>query len=621
MVFNTICVGSIPATLVISFVMSKKLSNKQKISPSSWFLWSLKKKKPFWKKKKSTLSFLNNFKNFTKQKSCLTKIIISKRFTKKNFINKSRVFFTSNSVLNLTPQPNFGFIKSKTYISSSLISKLLFSKSLDSKFFYLNPSYNYLNQYKLYSFHSNLVQARTFLNINKASKSNTVFQKSYSGIQTPSVLKKNQFTNFMFKALKKKLVRSNYFVETFFLPSYNFNSHKLIRLDAYSKYYFLKDSLVQLKNTLKSKTYHFYSNLASNESSFEYNLFPIKKSFALNFKNANIKWKRKKRKKLLKGFKHLKYFPTLYFKLLFLMKKKLIKQFKPLLKTSSVSAQSYLLKTTKITSAGTLQTLSLSLNFNFQQKHGFSSLLLKYLLVQQNIPRNFSVSPISTLLNSFFFTNRYNFFKKTNLISVKEFNFVLQKKILKIINFDKFRPNVVLWYYTTIIRFIEFYSGKKVFFKLNPFIENSLTFSDLARCNLWFSRIYSFQRLLGPKIFLKDSLKVLHLAFRFKDVTFLSSWIRTMLQRMDFWKYRLLFRYLKYLIRNLFFSYFKDLNLKGIKLKLKGKISVAGNARTRKLLYSIGNTSHSTFDNKIAYDLSFINTFTGVLGFQIWFFF
>jgi hypothetical protein len=127
--------------------------------------------------------------------------------------------------------------------------------------------------------------------------------------------------------------------------------------------------------------------------------------------------------------------------------------------------------------------------------------------------------------------------------------------------------------------------------------------------------------MLGPKIFIKDSLKVLHLSFRFKDVTFLSSWIRTMLQRMDFWKYRLLFRYLKYLIRNLFSSYFNDLKIKGIKFKLKGKISVAGNARTRKLLYSIGNTSHSTYDNRIAYDLSFINTFTGVLGFQIWFFF
>ena len=621
MVFKTICVGSIPATLVISFVMSKKLLNKQKISPSSWFLWNLKKKKPFWKKKKPALSLLNNFKNFAKQKSRLAKIITSKRFTKTTFIDKSRVFFTKNSVSNLTPQPNFGFVKAKTYVSSSLISKLLFSKSLDSNFFYLNPSYYYSNQYKLYSLHSNLFQARTFFHMNETLKSNTIFLKSYSKASIFSVLKKTQFTNYMFKTLKQKLVKSNYFVETFFLPSYNLNSHKLIRLDAYSKYYFLKDSLVQLKTKLKSRTYHFYSTLVSNESSFEYNSFPANKSFTLNLNELDIKWKRKKRKKLLKGFKHLRYFPTLYFKLLFLMKKKLVKQFKPFLQNFSVSDQSWFLKTKKTSNAGTSQNLSLSLNFNFQQKHDFSPLLLKYLLVQQNIPRNFSVSPISTLLNSFFFTNRYNFFKKTNLISVKEFNFVLQKKILKIINFDKFRPNVVLWYYTTIIRFIEFYSGKKVFFKLNPFIENSLTFSDLARCNLWFSRIYSFQRLLGPKIFLKDSLKVLHLAFRFKDVTFLSSWIRTMLQRMDFWKYRLLFRYLKYLIRNLFFSYFKDLNLKGIKLKLKGKISVAGNARTRKLLYSIGNTSHSTFDNKIAYDLSFINTFTGVLGFQIWFFF
>jgi hypothetical protein len=37
------------------------------------------------------------------------------------------------------------------------------------------------------------------------------------------------------------------------------------------------------------------------------------------------------------------------------------------------------------------------------------------------------------------------------------------------------------------------------------------------------ARVYGFQRMLGPKIFLKDSLLVMHLALRFKDATFLAT--------------------------------------------------------------------------------------------------
>jgi len=44
---------------------------------------------------------------------------------------------------------------------------------------------------------------------------------------------------------------------------------------------------------------------------------------------------------------------------------------------------------------------------------------------------------------------------------------------------------------------------------------------------------------------------------------------------------------------------------------------VAGNARTRTLFFKFGRTSQSQFENKIAYDLSFIETFTGVMGFKV----
>ena len=83
----------------------------------------------------------------------------------------------------------------------------------------------------------------------------------------------------------------------------------------------------------------------------------------------------------------------------------------------------------------------------------------------------------------------------------------------------------------------------------------------------------------------------------------------------------MLFRYIKYLVRHLFFTVFDDLQFKGFKLKLKGKISVGGNSRARTLMYRVGETSQSTFKNKITHDLNFVYTFTGVMGFQLWFYF
>jgi hypothetical protein len=52
-------------------------------------------------------------------------------------------------------------------------------------------------------------------------------------------------------------------------------------------------------------------------------------------------------------------------------------------------------------------------------------------------------------------------------------------------------------------------------------------------------------------------------------------------------------------------------------VRLKGKISVAGNSRKRAILYRVGKTSHATCSLKVLHSMSTIVTFTGVLGFQI----
>jgi ribosomal protein S3 len=62
---------------------------------------------------------------------------------------------------------------------------------------------------------------------------------------------------------------------------------------------------------------------------------------------------------------------------------------------------------------------------------------------------------------------------------------------------------------------------------------------------------------------------------------------------------------------------FPQLDVKGIKFQLKGKISVAGNARTRTLLQRTGKTSHATFKIKVLQELSLVKTFTGVMGLKV----
>jgi len=178
-----------------------------------------------------------------------------------------------------------------------------------------------------------------------------------------------------------------------------------------------------------------------------------------------------------------------------------------------------------------------------------------------------------------------------------------------------------VWYYKTLIQFIENCSGRKTTLLLGPFIENSLSFEDRARCTLWNNRVTGFQRIMGSRIFVHEALAIVVMSIRLQDPTFLSNWIRGMLRRLSFWKYRLIFRYLKFVLRYVLKPNFHLLDFRGVKLRLKGKISVAGNARTRTLFMRIGDTSHSKMTNRVAYDLSYVNTFTGILGFKLWFFY
>lgn len=516
-------------------------------------------------------------------------------------------------------------------------STLNFKKPLTSTYTPLNVNLNNIGHTEVPFFHS----VNTDL-----LKKNKLFPFSGS----------SKFTNFLlFLDLSKKLsflIPKSKNLNTYLLTTYDVNSKHLIRLDNQALFFNLKafsnkaslflDSKKQIflhkqltsslnENNLENllETYidyrfkGFKSNLTNSFKSLLKNKSLLKKKWAvISTKRTNRRKGKLSRLKLsLWKFYEFKKQKAVFNSILSFKKELYFSHFSP-----DIITKSWVINNSFKKSSATINPNTSYLEFFFRNTSLLTfvlanNTLFKYVYTLITHQTKLSLTTLLLNLNSSLFGSTSHPILNSNLLVTKSFSFSIQRRILKIFSYDKFSPNVTMWYYNTLIRFIENCTGKKVFVKFNPFIENSLTFNDLARCNLWAFRVQAFQKLLGPKLFLKESLKILHISFRYKDPTFLSNWIRGMLKRMSFWKYKLLFRYLKYVVRHLFQLHFKELGFKGFKLKLKGKISVAGNARTRTLFYRIGNTSHSTFDNKVAYDLSYVNTFTGVLGFKLWFFF
>ena len=252
----------------------------------------------------------------------------------------------------------------------------------------------------------------------------------------------------------------------------------------------------------------------------------------------------------------------------------------------------------------------------------FKPLFFKYIMFKNNslnkLPHSIFFNKIINYTNEYFFYSKHSYSHSNNLIPNESFSFILKKKMIKIFNYSKFPTITTIWHYNSLIRFLEFCSGKKVYIKLNTFLNNNLNFNEKSQCLLWSQKVKYFRKVLGPRLFLNESLQIIYLSLKLKDPYIFSNWIISTIQKISFWKYKTFLRYIKYVLRYFFWIIFKQLNIKGVKFQLKGKISVAGNARTRTVLHSIGFTSHSTFNNKILYNLNLIKTFTGVLGLKLW---
>jgi len=77
-------------------------------------------------------------------------------------------------------------------------------------------------------------------------------------------------------------------------------------------------------------------------------------------------------------------------------------------------------------------------------------------------------------------------------------------------------------------------SGKKIILQFYPFINQSLTQDWVIRYKLWLPRLNFYEKKLGHRFFLEESLHVIHLSFILRDATLLLTWLKIMILRISF---------------------------------------------------------------------------------------
>ena len=250
----------------------------------------------------------------------------------------------------------------------------------------------------------------------------------------------------------------------------------------------------------------------------------------------------------------------------------------------------------------------------------YSPLFFKFFFLKLSLTESTYLPPSSSSLLQLVYKDA-RLYPATNLALSIPLRSILIKKILASQTNSFLHKHALPWAHNSLIRFMEDCSGKRVMLQIYSFITQNIDNAYLVLYRRWMPRMRYYEQRLGHKFFLGEALSIMHLSFIMHDPKLLISWFSAIIKRISFWKTRLVFRFFRYLIQNYFSKLFEQLQVKGIKVRLKGKISVSGNSRKRTILYRAGLTSHSTTKLRVLNESVIINTFTGVMGFQIWLFY
>lgn len=154
------------------------------------------------------------------------------------------------------------------------------------------------------------------------------------------------------------------------------------------------------------------------------------------------------------------------------------------------------------------------------------------------------------------------------------------------------------------------------------FLPYSAAQSELAGITsaIW-GCIYPALRVFHRLFFYRDFATLCAVAFHQKNATLLATWLARFMERIDARMHRKFLRFLSVFLRRVHESKSPSLTHTGVKLTLKGKISVSGSAKKRTQHIAYGVRSLSRKSHRISFAQAVVRTRTGVMGLKCFIFY
>lgn len=205
---------------------------------------------------------------------------------------------------------------------------------------------------------------------------------------------------------------------------------------------------------------------------------------------------------------------------------------------------------------------------------------------------------VKPLFNKFFLQEVH-----FNLLRSKVFKF---KPIL-----DNYPSSYVI---DIVLSYAEYFLNSKTAFVLSLNFYRHLNGEELFLLRNFYSKLSLYAYQFSTIFFLKEFLDIMFITVKLKDFTILISYIQRLIASLTIWNHKSFFRFIFNVFREHFTPIFPFLNIIGMRITIKGKVSVTGNSRKRSMCVDLGLTSISNTYTTVDFCNKILNTNTGVLG-------
>jgi len=113
---------------------------------------------------------------------------------------------------------------------------------------------------------------------------------------------------------------------------------------------------------------------------------------------------------------------------------------------------------------------------------------------------------------------------------------------------------------------------------------------------------------------INEMFEIFCFSFVNKDISILNNWILNKMNKINFRNHKKFLNVIQHFLFHYRYFFIFILNIEGFFLKVRGKLSVAGNAKKKVFFYKIGKVNLSKKINKIEHSQGVIKSTYGVLG-------